>query len=227
MMADNGRQAANAARLQAMADGAPDPVAQMMGLEAPTEEKLQMKAGPVVLQRNDDDPPSGGTGTTLGGMFRTGMNGIASFFGGLNVRQHSYATTPVFLGDATDTFNANTAFRILSQGPVGLTVPGAIRGEGGVQFGPRIEGGTAYAFMGGPVTTTSDAETATISNVVQDGHLFGGRVDQRIWEENGRVMTQIFGTGYGNFSRINEVMGVPLFTTMAHFQRQYIRDLRD
>lgn len=195
-------------------------VKETVQLEAMTENHS------AVIQLNGDKP-SGGTGTSLGNLFRTGINGIANFFGGINRREHHYETPPIRLGSVHDIGNAKEVMQQLSNGPIDLTVPGAIKGKGGKLFGNREEGGTAYAVIGGPVTTESNVDTLTISNVVQDGHLFGGRIDQRIYEEDGQVMSKVVGSGYGNFAKINEILGIPLFVGVQENQRNFLSNKKE
>ena len=80
----------------------------------------------------------------------------------------------------------------------------------------------ACAFLGGPVLTTSDYASLTIINAVMEGHLFGGTIRQRIWEEGGQVKTKVVGRGFGNFASINAAAGPYLFGPLLRLQKAYV-----
>lgn len=129
-------------------------------------------------------------------------------------RPHHYGST-IRLGKVTKEFNVDIAYNMFAYGSIGLTVPGAIKGN-------RVNGGIAIAFMLGPVITHNDDENFELTNITLYSHLLNrGSVKMRFYEEDGYVYVSYVGTGTGNWAYMNESLGKMTFDFMI---RRNFRD---
>lgn len=118
-------------------------------------------------------------------------------------------------GETGPKLNARSLFEF-SKNYVGQTVPGAMRGEGGILMGRRGQNELTTAVFGGPVRTTHNDEEMTMRNYAEPGHLFSeGYLDIRFVDEDGSTFMILKGGGYNNFSSFNQFFGSRLFPRMG------------
>jgi len=112
---------------------------------------------------------------------------------------------------------------------VGQTVPGAMRGEGGVFMGRRGQNVVTTAMFGGQVRMTHDDENMTMRNYAEPGHVFSeGYLDLAFVDENdGNTYVILEGGGYNNFSTINQGFGSWVFPNMGRANIEAYRAYRN
>lgn len=134
----------------------------------------------------------------------------------IDKRKHFYSEIQL-VGKVESGLDARAFYEFLKANSI-KTVPMSIRGGNNQILGPRTQGGRATAIFGGPVETSHDDKTMMLINFAKQGHFFeGGYVMIRVFEEDGKVYSEVIGFGKNNFAGFNEQLGSKLFKGMMSF----------